>query len=262
MSVDSNDIPAPKAPSLPTRAKHQAQLLSAQGDEESAALLVDLAEQYERIRRQLVRLGFDLHDGPLQALAAAAADMRHFQSQLESVLSKVEHGDKIVNRIDDLVARTLDLSEQVRHLIIGTDADPATTALLSTVFSGLAGTYDSFALHVSVDPAVDELPLSDSQRICIVRVVRGALDNVSQHSGAQNATVTLGTYEGGVEVEIVDDGSGFDPSRTRDRSIGLVAMEGRVRMLDGTLTINSRPNGPTSVRVVLPAWRGPDDNFS
>jgi signal transduction histidine kinase len=247
-----------KGRSLRTRATQRAEALREEGDSETATLVTELADGYERVRRQLLRLGFDLHDGPLQALAAAAADLRHFQSQLKTVISQVVDGDKLVNRVDDLVARTLDLSEQLRQLIIGTAADPATAARLSTVFGGLTNAYDGFALHVTVDSAVDDLPLTDSQRIALARVVRAALDNVAQHSGARNAWVTLRSLDGSVEAAVVDDGSGFDTSRSKRRrgSIGLTAMEERVRMLDGELTIHSQPGGPTTVRVVLPPWRG------
>lgn len=240
------------------RAKQHAVALHEQGDHETAALVAELADDFERLRRKLVRLGFDLHDGPLQALAETAADLRHFQSQLTSVIGQVVDGDKLVNRIDDLVARTLDLSEQLRQLIIGAVSDPATAARLSTVFASLTNTYGTFALHIDVEPAVDDLPLSDSQRIALARVVRSALDNVTQHSGARNVWVTVRSLDGTVEAKVVDDGSGFDPrpSKRRDDAIGLTAMEERVRMLDGELTIDSKPGGPTTVRVALPPWQG------
>jgi signal transduction histidine kinase len=245
-------------PAFRIRAKQRAVALREQGDHATATLVDELADGSERIRRQLVRLGFDLHDGPLQALAATTADLRHFQSQLTSVIGQVVDGDKLVNRIDDLVARTLDLSEQLRQLIIGAVSDPATAARLSTVFAGLTETYGGFTLHIDVEPAADDLHLSDSQRITLARVVRSALDNVTQHSDARNVWVTVRNLEGTVEAKVVDDGSGFDPRRSKRRAdaIGLTAMEERVRMLDGELTIESQPGGPTTVRVALPPWEG------
>jgi signal transduction histidine kinase len=194
----------------------------------------------------------------LQSLAAASADMRYFQSQLEELTAGLTDSDKLVARIDDLVARVIDASEQVRQLIIGTASDPATTTRLSTMFENLEEAYDSVALEATIDPAIDDLPLSDSQRIALARVVRGALDNVLQHSGARHAWLNVRSGEDGVAAEVIDDGSGFDPAQARGASIGLIAMEERVRMLDGTLTIESRPGGPTTVRVVLPPWH-PDD---
>jgi len=250
------DVPhrAARDLSLHARARQQADAVSDR-DDRTAALLVELAEENERIHRQLVRLGFDLHDGPLQSLAAAAADLRHFQSQLEERAGSLKDGDKLVGRIDDLVARVLDVSDQVRQLIIGTDSDPATTAKLSAMFENLEEAYDSVALQTTIDPAIDDLPLSDSQRIALARVVRGALDNVLQHSGAHNASLNVRVEDGGVAAEVIDDGAGFEPTQARGTSIGLAAMEERVRMLEGTLTIESRLGGPTTVSVFLPPWQ-------
>ncbi len=243
--------------SLHVRAREQAEAI-ADRDDRTADLLVELAEENERIRRELLRLGFDLHDGPLQAFAAAAADMRHFQSQLEERVGDLPEGHKLVGRVDDLVARVLEAADEVRQLIIGAENDPATTARMSTMFKSLEEAYDEVALQAAIDEGIDELTLSDSQRICLARVVRGALDNVLQHSGAQHAWLKVEVRSGGIAAEVTDDGAGFDPAQTRSSSIGLIAMEERVRLLDGTLTIDSRPGGPTTVSVFLPPWH-PDD---
>jgi two-component system sensor histidine kinase DegS len=243
--------------SLHVRAREQAKEI-ADRDDRSADLLVELAEENERVRRELLRLGFDLHDGPLQSFAAAAADLRHFQSQLEERVGALPDGHKLVGRIDDLVARVLAAADEVRQLIIGADNDPATTARMSTMFRNLEEAYDEVALQATIDAGIDELTLSDSQRICLARVVRGALDNVLQHSGAHHAWLKVERRDGGIAAEVTDDGAGFDPAQTRASSIGLVAMEERVRMLEGTLTIDSQPGGPTTVRVFLPPWH-PED---
>jgi signal transduction histidine kinase len=243
---------------LAERARRVAERLRDSGDTEAAALIEELYETYEGTRRRLVRLGYDLHDGPLQAIAAGAADLRHFQAQLGSFVAGEPHGPKLVDRVDDLVARALTLGEDVRELILGGDNDQATKIRFSSAFEALADAYAEFELQLAVDPAIDDLGLTDSQRIAIVRIVRSALDNVAQHSGAKHATVTLGPAAGGVVAEVTDDGCGFDvelASRS-ERSIGLAAMHERARLLDGELSIESRVGGPTTVRVSLPAWRG------
>jgi signal transduction histidine kinase len=240
---------------LASRAARAADALRAAGDEETAAFVDELYANYERTRRRLVRLGFDLHDGPLQTLAANAADLRHFQAQLETAAATMPDGHKLVGRIDDLVARELVLAEEVRALIHGSEPDPSTTAQLSNVFAALVEDYDGFALQMSIDPSIDTLDLTDSQRIALSRVVHSALNNVAQHSGARTASVTVREFQGGIEAIVVDDGIGFDPARAErsERSIGLHAMHERVRLLDGELTVESRAGGPTTVRVTLPA---------
>lgn len=230
-------------------------------DADLAALVEELFDLGEATRRRLIRLGFDLHDGSLQSLAAMAADLRHFQSQLESMLEDVTNGEKLVSRIDDLVARTLAIGETLRSLVLGAESTALSQSPIAVLVESLADGYTGFAIRVSVDPAVDELSLTDSQRFTVVRVIKGALDNVAQHSGAKLATVTVRELDGGLEAEVVDDGSGFDVDRAdrMGRALGLVAMKERIALLDGTLAIESRPGGPTRVHAKLPAWR-PRDN--
>ena len=51
-------------------------------------------------------------------------------------------------------------------------------------------------------------------------------------------------------MKISDDGSGFDPKRTR--GMGLLGMEERVKRLGGTIEIDSRPGTGTTIRSELP----------
>ena len=243
---------------LSTRALTALSRLQPAEDGEMAALIEELLDDRESMRRQLVRLGYDMHDGPLQALAAAAADLRHFQSQLETFLHGQKDANKLLGRVDDLVARELALGEQIRNLILGIDPDPLTHRPLSQVIGDIHHSFSGFAIVLHVDPAVDELELTDSQRITVVRVVRGALDNVERHSGASTATVTIKAEKGAIEAVVTDDGRGFDPSSpAAARSIGLTAMRERVALLRGDFSIQSKPGGPTSVRVRLTPWRQP-----
>ncbi|HVU76253.1 MAG TPA: ATP-binding protein [Gaiellaceae bacterium] len=244
---------------LARRTGEAAGRLRAAGDEEAALLLEELLRERTSLHRRLVRLGFDLHDGPLQALVAATADLRYFQQQVVEQLEGHPNAAKLTGRIDDLVARDLALGEQIRALILGTEPDPAGALPLTDAVRDLEDGIGDFELAFELDPRVDELDLSDSQRITLLRVIRAALDNVGLHSEATEATVEVrASPSGGVSALVTDNGVGFDPEAARSsRSIGLVAMRERVRLLGGRFAVESRPGGPTTVRVELPAWLGP-----
>jgi signal transduction histidine kinase len=92
--------------------------------------------------------------------------------------------------------------------------------------------------------------LQDDVRTCIYRVVQQALHNVAAHSGARNASVNVRQEDGSLLLTVEDDGSGFDPKRTR--GMGLVGMEERVKQLGGRLEISSEPGKGTRLRVSLP----------
>ena len=92
--------------------------------------------------------------------------------------------------------------------------------------------------------------LSDEMRTCIFRVVQEALTNVSRHSGAKCAVVTVRHEDNSLLVSVQDDGSGFDTQKTR--GLGMLGMEERVRQLGGQLEIRSAPGKGTELLARLP----------
>jgi signal transduction histidine kinase len=103
-------------------------------------------------------------------------------------------------------------------------------------------------VKVEADKVPDSLP--DAVRTCVYRVVQETLQNVSRHSGARSATVTVRQTDGLLETTVEDDGRGFDPGRTR--GLGLLGMEERVKQLGGRLKIQSQPGKGTLLHVTLP----------
>ncbi len=105
-------------------------------------------------------------------------------------------------------------------------------------------------IHVKVEDQNVPESLPDAVRTCIYRVVQEALHNVSSHSGAANVVVGVRRENGTLALTVEDDGSGFDPQRTR--GMGLLGMEERVKRLGGRMEIQSEPGKGTRLRVTLP----------
>ena len=103
-------------------------------------------------------------------------------------------------------------------------------------------------VKVAAENVSDSLP--DAVRTCIYRVVQETLNNVSRHSGAKNALVSVQQTEGSIVLTVKDDGSGFEPAKTR--GLGLIGMEERVKQLGGRLEIESQPGHGTLLRATLP----------
>jgi signal transduction histidine kinase len=78
-----------------------------------------------------------------------------------------------------------------------------------------------------------------------------ALQNIQKYAGASKASVRLCEQEDQLQVEVVDDGSGFDVGTT-ERGNGLTNMEDRLNALGGTLDIASTPGHGTTLRATLP----------
>jgi signal transduction histidine kinase len=110
-------------------------------------------------------------------------------------------------------------------------------------------------IHVKV--AAENVPdsIPDEMRTCIYRVVQEALQNASRHSGAKSVVVTVrqdtvNKDDRALVLSVEDDGSGFDPERTR--GLGMLGMEERVRQLGGHFEVRSTPGTGTTLRVTLP----------
>jgi len=108
-------------------------------------------------------------------------------------------------------------------------------------------------LDLSVD--LDPLPagVGKDAALCLFRVAQEALNNVVGHARAQTARITLRQMDGGLVLAIRDDGVGFDPkSGGQGRSLGLVSMRERVRLVNGTFDIESAPGRGTGVVAWVP----------
>ena len=101
----------------------------------------------------------------------------------------------------------------------------------------------------------DRLP--PEMETALYRIVQESLTNVAKHAQAHHVTINLREAADAVYATMSDDGRGFDieelqKTTDRDRGLGLVGMQERALLLNGTLTINSRPHGGTTVHVAIP----------
>jgi signal transduction histidine kinase len=95
--------------------------------------------------------------------------------------------------------------------------------------------------------------LAKDVSLCIYRVVQEALHNVSKHSGAKRAIVTLRGSTTALEVIVEDAGSGFHlDALEAQRGLGLANMEQRVLRIGGRYAIRSSPGSGTVVKAILP----------
>ncbi|MBK9062916.1 MAG: PAS domain-containing protein [Acidobacteria bacterium] len=94
--------------------------------------------------------------------------------------------------------------------------------------------------------------------LCLFRVAQEALNNVVRHAGARAAAVTLRPMDGGLLLAVRDDGVGFDPAGPgTGRSLGLASMRERVRLVNGTLDVESAPGQGSAIVAWVPAEGGP-----
>lgn len=199
--------------------------------------------------RRLARIGFDLHDGPLQEAAL-------LRGELDSVRRLAQApGDTaaLLERLDDLQALATALESELRSMagsLEGGDVDrrPLNDLLAEAVHRFMLRCDAEVDLAVEGD--VDGLP--KAHRVAVMRFVQEALTNARQHSGASQVRITVRASERELIAEVADDGRGFEVQSAllqagRRGSLGLLGMHERARVLGGSCRIRSRPGGGTTV---------------
>ena len=215
----------------------------------------------ESSERKLARLGFDLHDGPIQDVVVIAQDLRVLRDQLEPLLEEGEQRKLARGSFGDVESQLISLEEALRRI---SNEVRAASVLLNRPFTrALRDVAQAFAARTDIEPDLilegEFGSLSPSQQIALLNIVQEALANVREHSNAKQVRVAVSANSEGVEAQVVDDGDGFDLEPTliraaRQGRLGLVAMHERARMLGGQCRIDSRPGGPTVVSVALERW--------
>ncbi|MEU4295170.1 sensor histidine kinase [Kribbella sp. NPDC026596] len=108
-------------------------------------------------------------------------------------------------------------------------------------------------VQVSLDlPDEEVAALPQAQQVVLLRSAQEALANVRKHARATQVRITLGLSDGGVWIEIRDDGSGFTPAAVSS-GFGLNAMRGRVEESGGSVQVESSPGHGTRIQVLVPA---------
>jgi signal transduction histidine kinase len=237
--------------------------------EETAAALAPLLERASlfdrRVQREhdlvaaserrLLRLGFDLHDGPLQEIVALAEELRQASTQISTVVPD-DFRQRVRGRFNDVHARLGALDESLREIA---HSIRSTTAVARPVADAVEAELRALenATGIEVDLRVEGnlSSLSDSQKIVLFRVVQEALSNVRKHSAAERVSVALRSRRTFVDVTVTDDGCGFRPQQLGTDRLGLAGISERVRLLGGAVEIDTSPGAGTTVRATLPQWR-------
>ena len=107
---------------------------------------------------------------------------------------------------------------------------------------------------MKIDFKSRDLPeLSQEISLCLLRVLQEAVHNAAKHSGAKRIDVQLAENSGEIHLIVSDSGKGFDIEAARQSPrLGLTSMQERVRLVGGTIAIESKPMGGTAIRVCVP----------
>ena len=208
-------------------------------DARVSALEVSRAGAVESADARLRRLERDLHDGAQHRLAFIAMELDRARARLAT---DPEAASELLARAHEESKKAMG---ELRDLVRGIHPSVLTDRGLDAAVSGLA---ERCPVPVEVDVELNDRP-PPAVETGAYYVVAEALTNVGRHANAQHAAVGI-RHDGDVLViDVRDDGSG---GAARTPGSGLEGLAQRVEALDGTLTIDSPPGGPTVIQAQLP----------
>lgn len=214
----------------------------------------DLLQVREEERARISR---HLHDVVGQTLTAVKFGLDSLASDVES-----EETSERLELARQLVTRSL---QEIRDLSV--ELRPAVLDDLGLV---PAIRWHLDRLRDGTDPGIEltaaEADLSEGRlprevQTQAFRVVQEAVLNAIRHADASRIEVDVRTTEEELVIEVGDDGRGFEPGRPRDappeeRQLGLVGMEERASLVNGSLQLTSRRGEGTVVRLRAPVGAG------
>ena len=209
------------------------------------SLLGRLIDVQESERRRISR---ELHDDLSQKIATLSVAISRLKRRLP--LSDGE----VINELDDLRQKTNSLTNEIRRL--SHQLHPAVLehlGLVTALESYIGNFQDEEQIDVRLTAELGEERVPFQTSICIYRVAVEALRNVSRHSGAASAAISLRRENGSLELVVSDSGRGFDVDAFRKGGgLGLVSIEERLRLLQGTCEIHSSPQKGTTLVARVP----------
>lgn len=193
------------------------------------------------------RLADDLHDGLGQRLAALKLNASRLtclrddasMSILREIDGLTETVREIATNIAPATLRRFGLSEAIR-----TDASQFVSP-------------GSLAIHVHLHTRNGRYP--DTVEKGLFRIYQELITNVLRHAEATEVTIQLLEREGLLELQVEDNGRGFDEQSTTKRGRGLIGVQTRAIALHGTLHVDSVPDRGTYVSIVVPISERPRD---
>jgi PAS domain S-box-containing protein len=199
------------------------------------------------------RIGRELHDDIGQRLALLAFQLQQLQEDtliLPEVRSRM---GEFLKQISEIATDIQSLSHELHS---------ATLQYLG-IAGAMRGFCQEFARQqkVEIDFKAHDLPspLSPDISLCLFRVLQEALHNSAKHSRVRQFEVCLWGTSDEIHLTVKDSGAGFDREEAKkSRGLGLISMEERLKLVKGTLSINSQPKRGTTIDARVPLNSGSD----
>jgi PAS domain S-box-containing protein len=209
---------------------------------------------FEAQEQERARIARELHDDINQRLAMLTIHLGQVQGDYPDLPADVTY------RLGNLRKETAEISKDIQSL-------SHELHLAKLEYLGITTAVKAFCKEfgdqqrVEIDFEVQDVPvdLSPDAALCLFRVLQEALHNSVKHSGVRHFEVRLREVSGEIHLTVRDSGAGFDARAAKQgRGLGLVSMEERLKLVNGMLSIESKPQGGTTIHARVPIRQASD----
>jgi len=160
--------------------------------------------------------------------------------------------EKIISYVDEAISESRRISANLRPSLLD---DLGLLATLSWFCREFEKLHPDIQIEKQLDVEEDEIP--EMLKVVIYRVLQEAMNNVAKHSDAKRVRLHLVKRHDRVELDVADDGCGFDPEEKFSEKFtvsgfGLLGMRDRTFLCDGKFEIISEKGKGTTVHISLP----------
>jgi len=230
-----------------------------------AAVITELLQHEQRLRRDLAAAHEQLRDYAAQAERLATAQERNrvardIHDGLGHALTVVQMQVKAAravlssdpSRADEVLAKAQQQSEEALGAVrrsVRALREPRATGALPEALGALAEEASAAGVPTRLDVSGTQRPLPDDAQEALYRAAQEGLTNVRKHAHASRADLLLDYGATAVRVEVRDDGVGGDGSSA---GFGLVGLRERAARLGGELRVESAPGDGYTLTMEVP----------
>ena len=195
-------------------------------------------------RRRIAR---ELHDEAGQVMIGIKLELQVLAQQVSATAPELrEEFDRLRRKVNESTAQIKEIGRTLRPPILDQLGLEAALNRCVSDFAARTG----LPFYFETTGLITRLP-QEVETACY-RLVQEALTNAVRHAQAHHVHIVLTVEQDQLCLSVEDDGCGFDPKELSHAGLGLLGMQERITMFDGTFTITSVPGTGTTIKAVIP----------
>jgi two-component system sensor histidine kinase DegS len=207
-----------------------------------------ITQAQENERRRIAR---ELHDDTIQSLVVLSRRLEAIATSHEQLPETIpQRTREIQELVDNMIQRVRRFSQGLRPSTLD---DLGLLPTLEELIADLNRT----GLRAELRVTGRKRRLASEAELTFFRIAQEALNNVKKHAQATEVVTTVELTDSNIRMTIQDNGKGFKPPTPINRlaargKLGIIGMYERIRLLGGTLVVESEPGQGTTVIVSAP----------